>query len=76
MEKDKKKTVWFIVLMLVVFVLEVVVVWGVSWWIGWMLHVPPMPWWLCCSVVFVGNLLAGRWHVIKQKDQSNDGGEE
>lgn len=66
MEKNNKKAVWFVIFLVVVVALEVVTIYGVSWWVGKMLHVPPLPWWVCCSLVFLGNVLWG-YEMKKEK---------
>lgn len=74
MEKNKEKAVWFMVFLVVVVALEVITIYGVSWWLGKMFHVPPLPWWACCSIVFLGNVLEGKRQSNKKSDNQSDNG--
>ena len=59
MEKNKKKAIWFMVLLVALLALESAFVWGISWLIGWPLHLSPLPWWVCIIIALLCNWFGG-----------------
>ena len=59
MEKNNKKAVWFMVLLVALLALESAFVWSISWLIGKPFHLSPLPLWVCIIITLLFNWFGG-----------------